>query len=112
MNKKIAVAAALLAGTVLGGCASVKNSTDYAVGRVEFRDQPLVKQVEKGMSKADVLRIGGTPSSTYTRKYRPGTCNNYVLNKDGKEQVYSIGFDSMNRVDSKDFETCENADRA
>ncbi|MDQ7915049.1 osmotically-inducible lipoprotein OsmE [Pseudomonas sp. 102515] len=112
MNKKIAVATALLAGTVLAGCSSVKNTADYTVGRVEFREQPLVKQVDKGMSKADVLRIGGTPSGTYTRKYRPGTCNNYVLNKDGKEQVYSIGFDSMNRVDSKDFETCESADRA
>jgi osmotically inducible lipoprotein OsmE len=41
------------------------------------------------------------------RKAYPGTCNNYVLSKDGAKQVYYVSFNDIGKVDSKGFMTCE-----
>lgn len=85
------------------GCAvKPENPTDY----VTFRNEPLVDQVEDGMTRKTVLSIGGTPSSVVNRG-AAGTCNNYVLNRDGHKQVYYVSFDSKGLVDSKGFMTCE-----
>jgi osmotically inducible lipoprotein OsmE len=108
MYKKTLAVVALAA--LAAGCSSVKDTVDTAKDRVQYREQPLVSDVKTGMTKEQVLQIGGTPSTQYTRKVKPGSCNNYVLNREGKEQVYSVGFDSAGRVDAKGFETCESAD--
>jgi osmotically inducible lipoprotein OsmE len=67
----------------------------------------LVKQVEDGMTEQQVLTIGGEPSTRVHRKVHTGTCNNYVLNKDGHQQAYYVTFGANDRVDSKGFMTCE-----
>jgi osmotically inducible lipoprotein OsmE len=82
----------------LGGCAG-----HNPVDRVTYRDQPLV---EKGMTKEQVLQLGGPPSSEMQRTVHAGTCNNYVLNHEGKEQTYYVSFDASGVVDSKGFITC------
>lgn len=98
------VLAVLLAGATLAGCSSrPENPVDF----VTYRNEPLVKQVEKDMSKSTVLELGGPPSSEMARTVHPGSCNNYVLNRDGKEQPYYVAFNSADRVDSKGFMSCE-----
>ncbi|UVE17513.1 osmotically-inducible lipoprotein OsmE [Pseudomonas sp. LS44] len=88
----------------MAGCAGKpENPVDY----VTYRDAPLVKQVEDGMSKHQVLSIAGTPSSEVPRTVHPGSCNNYILNKEGHQQAYYVTFDSAGKVDSKGFMTCE-----
>ncbi|MFH7416910.1 osmotically-inducible lipoprotein OsmE, partial [Pseudomonas syringae group genomosp. 7] len=68
---------------------------------VTYRNVPFVIQVEHGMTRQHVLTIGGEPSSTIERKVNPGTCNNYVMNKDGHKQVYQVSFNSDGRVTNK-----------
>lgn len=86
------------------GCAvNPENPVDY----VTYRDEPLVKQIEDGMSKQQVLTIGGPPSSQINHSDKPGSCNNYVLSRDGHQQVYYVSFDANGQVDSKGFMTCE-----
>ena len=91
---------------VIAGCAG-KNPVD----RVTYRHEPLVKQVEDGMTKQQVLTLGGPPSSEVKRTAHPGTCNNYVLNHEGHEQTYYVSFDAEGRVESKGFTTCEAKDK-
>ncbi|HSC84973.1 MAG TPA: osmotically-inducible lipoprotein OsmE [Pseudomonas sp.] len=100
-KQTLAVLSALALST---GCAiKPENPVDY----VTYRDEPLVKQVEDGMSKQQVLTIGGTPSSQINRNDQPGSCNNYVLTHEGHKQVYYVSFDGNGLVDSKGFMTCE-----
>ncbi|MCY1273796.1 Osmotically-inducible putative lipoprotein OsmE [compost metagenome] len=88
----------------VAGCGSMKpeNPVDYYT----YRNEPLVKQVDDGMTRQQVLSIGGTPSSEVKRNVQPGTCNNYILNQDGHQQAYYVSFDSAGRVDSKGFMSC------
>ncbi|NQD80694.1 osmotically-inducible lipoprotein OsmE [Pseudomonas seleniipraecipitans] len=102
MFKQTLGAAAVLA--VLTGCAG---TPENPVDHITYRNEPLVKQVEKDMSKSTVLELGGPPSSEMARTVHPGSCNNYVLNRDGKEQPYYVAFNSADRVDSKGFMSCE-----
>ncbi len=104
MNKK--TLAVLIGLATLGGCAG-----HDPVDRVVYRDEPLVRDVEPGMSKERVLTVGGPPSSEVDRQAQPGSCNNYVLNHDGREQTYYVTFDGQGRVDGKGFTTCEEIDR-
>jgi len=96
---------ALAVLVTLTGCShsQVQNPVDF----LTYRNQPLVKQVELGMNEQQVLTLGGEPSSRMLRKAYPGTCNNYVLSKDGHQQVYYVSFNDIGRVDSKGFTTCE-----
>ncbi|MBM7061275.1 osmotically-inducible lipoprotein OsmE [Pseudomonas sp. UL073] len=89
-------------GAVAGCATKPENPVDYYT----YRNEPLVKQVEDGMSQQQVLTIGGTPSSKEQRSVHPGSCNNYVLNVDGHQQAYYVTFDSAGKVDSKGFMTC------
>ena len=102
MYKKILAATCVLA--TLAGCGSttVQNPVDY----VTYRDQPLVKQVENGMTRQQVLTIGGEPSTTLQRKVTPGTCNNSVMTKDGHQQAYHVRFHSDGRVANKGLLPC------
>jgi osmotically inducible lipoprotein OsmE len=89
---------------VLAGCSTThQNPVDF----VTYRDEPLVKQVAKGMNEKDVLTAGGEPSSRQHRKVHPGSCNNYVLNHDGSQQSYYVSFDGNGKVDNSGFMTCD-----
>ncbi|MDG9881311.1 osmotically-inducible lipoprotein OsmE [Pseudomonas putida CSV86] len=95
--------AALLASATLIGCSS---NPENPVDHVTYRDQPLVKQVENGMTMQKVIAIGGSPSTVIDLP-NGGTCNNYILNKEGHQQPYYVRFDATGHVDDKGFKTCE-----
>jgi len=105
MYKQSLATLAVLAS--LAGCTSttVQNPVDF----VTFRDEPLVKQVEPGMTMQQVLKIGGEPSTVVagTANTAHGTCNNYILNREGHQQPYYVSFDGAGRVATKGFMTCE-----
>ncbi|MNE03902.1 Osmotically-inducible lipoprotein E precursor [compost metagenome] len=82
----------------VAGCMSATYET--------YRDRPLVAQVENGMSKQDVLRIGGQPLAQSTRTAAPGTCLDYQLTQGTQQQPYFVSFDAADKVDHKDFKTC------
>mgnify|MGYP000232643970 FL=1 len=95
--------AILLTTTALAACGShPQNPVDY----VTYRDQPLVKQVENGMTMQKVIAIGGSPSTVIDLPHG-GTCNNYILNQEGHQQAYYVRFDATGHVDDKGFKTCE-----
>jgi osmotically inducible lipoprotein OsmE len=95
VNKSLYTLATLI--VVLAGC-----STDSQI----YRDQPLVANVEAGMSKEQVEQIGGPPLSISNRTVEPGTCFDYNLTQPGHQQRYNVSFDSRGRVDHKSFMTC------
>lgn len=102
MLKPILFAATAVA--LLSACSShVQNPVD----RVTFRDQPLVKDVRKGMSEEQVLTLGGKPSSSMTRTVNPGLCHDYILSHNGEKQPYYVSLDSTGHVDGKGFLTCK-----
>jgi osmotically inducible lipoprotein OsmE len=90
--------------TLLAGCAG---KPENPIDHLTFRNEPLVKHVEHDMNKERVLQIGGPASSEMERTQHPGSCHNYVLNKDGHQQPYHVSFDSAERVDGKGFMSCE-----
>ena len=99
--------AALLVGATLVGCGSrPENPVDY----VTYRDQPLVKQVENGMTMQKVIAIGGSPSTVIDLPHG-GTCNNYILKREGQQQAYYVRFDATGHVDAKGFKTCEQREK-
>lgn len=87
----------LIALAVVGGCFG---------NPVTYRDEPLVAKVQLGMSKRQVLDIGGEPAMTTARKAYPGTCNEYLFTHKGERQPYMVSFDASDKVDHKDFRTC------
>ncbi|KAF1071726.1 MAG: Osmotically-inducible putative lipoprotein OsmE [Pseudomonas citronellolis] len=109
MNKSILLGVAALA--VLSGCSTSSTQVQNPVNLVTYRDEPLVRDVRDGMTKAEVLRIGGQPSTEQARAVNPGTCNSYILNKEGREQPYYVSFDSQGKVDSTGFLSCSEFDR-
>jgi osmotically inducible lipoprotein OsmE len=102
---KQSLAAICVLATVAGCSTTPQNPVDF----VTYRNEPLVKQVENGMTMQQVLTIGGTPSTVVagTAGSAYGTCNNYVLNRDGHQQPYYVSFDVSGHVASKGFMTCE-----
>ncbi|MDE1165821.1 MAG: osmotically-inducible lipoprotein OsmE [Pseudomonas sp.] len=102
---KRTLAALCVVASVTGCATKAENPVDF----VTYRNEPLVKQVETGMTMQQVIAIGGSPSSVVdgTANSVHGTCNNYVLNRDGKQQAYYVSFDSGGHVDTKGFMTCE-----
>ncbi|AGI26232.1 osmotically-inducible lipoprotein OsmE [Pseudomonas sp. MT3] len=107
MDKRSLLALLVLAS--LAGCAStrVQNPVNY----ITFRDEPLVRNVDKGMTGEQVLRIGGPPSATQKRLMNPGSCNSYILSKDGQQQPFYVSFDGSGKVDGSGFMSCSELDR-
>ena len=73
MNKNltgILSAAAVL--TMLAGCTAYDRTKDQFV-------QPVVKDVKKGMSRAQVAQIAGKPSSEVSMIHARGTCQTNCL---------------------------------
>lgn len=100
-----ATLAVLIASAALAACSSnsrPENPVDY----VTYRNEPLVKQVENGMTTQKVIAIGGSPSNMSDLP-NGGICNDYILNKNGKQQPYYVRFDASGHVDAKGFKTCK-----
>lgn len=108
MNKALSLVA--LAGALaVAGCTS--SQVKSPIDSFTYRNEPLVKDVEKGMTRQEVLRLGGEPSDSSPRPNRSGLCHDYILSVDGKQQPYHVTFDGNNRVDGKGFSTCSQAER-
>ncbi len=103
---KHALAALLVSATLVGCGSRPENPVDY----VTYREQPLVKQVENGMTMQRVIAIGGSPSTVIDLPHG-GTCNNYILNREGHQQAYYVRFDATGHVDAKGFKTCEQREK-
>ncbi|WP_144173045.1 osmotically-inducible lipoprotein OsmE [Pseudomonas sp. Kh13] len=71
-----------------------------------YHDQPLVAKVDTGMSKDQVVQIGGKPDAETARSVVPGTCFDYMLSKADNRQPYSVSFDGAGKVDNTAFMTC------
>ncbi|MEN5035443.1 osmotically-inducible lipoprotein OsmE [Pseudomonas sp. TWI929] len=99
--------AILLAGATLAACSS---HPENPVDAVTYREEPLVKQVEKGMTMQKVIAIGGSPSNVIDLPHG-GTCNDYILNRDGHQQPYYVRFDATGHVDAKGFKTCKQREK-
>ncbi|MGH8354204.1 MAG: osmotically-inducible lipoprotein OsmE [Pseudomonas sp.] len=102
MYKPLLATAAVLAG--VAGCATSAYLT--------YRDEPLVAQVEEGMSTQQVLGIGGPPAAITERSASRGLCHDYLLGQAGQQQPYSVSFDAAGRVDHKGFQSCAEQERA
>ncbi|WP_110971403.1 osmotically-inducible lipoprotein OsmE [Pseudomonas huaxiensis] len=103
---KHALAALLVSATLVGCGSRPENPVDY----VTYREEPLVKQVENGMTMQRVIAIGGSPSTVIDLPHG-GTCNNYILNREGHQQAYYVRFDATGHVDAKGFKTCEQREK-
>ncbi|WP_028697877.1 osmotically-inducible lipoprotein OsmE [Pseudomonas monteilii] len=95
--------AILLASATLAACGRRPGKPG---GYVTSPDEPLGKQVENGMTMQKVIAIGGSPSNVIALPHG-GTCNNYILNRDGNQQPYYVRFDATGHVDAKGFKTCK-----
>ncbi|CAI3802387.1 Osmotically-inducible putative lipoprotein OsmE [Pseudomonas sp. MM221] len=95
MNKPFHVL--ILAFAALSACSS---------SAALYHDQPLVAKVATGMSKDQVVQIGGRPDAESERTVVPGTCFDYMLTKAGERQPYSVSFDGAGKVDKTTFMTC------
>ena len=103
MNKNltgILSAAAVL--TMLAGCTAYDRTKDQFV-------QPVVKDVKKGMSRAQVAQIAGKPSSEVSMIHARGTCQTYILGqRDGKAETYFVALDDTGHVIN--YQTCAEYD--
>lgn len=89
--------ALILVLAALAGCST--NASFY-------QDNPLVSKVNTGMSKDQVMQIGGKPDAESDRTVVAGTCFDYMLAKSGQKHPYSVSFDGKGKVDKTSFMTC------
>ncbi|EOF4704412.1 osmotically-inducible lipoprotein OsmE [Klebsiella sp. RHBSTW-00484] len=105
MNKNFAGflgAAAVL--TMLAGCTAYDRTKDQFT-------QPVVKDVKKGMTRAQVTQIAGKPSSEVTMIHARGTCQTYILGqRDGKIETYFVALDDTGHVINSGYQTCAEYD--
>lgn len=105
MNKNVAGimgAAAVL--TLLAGCTAYDRTAD------QFKE-PVVKDVKKGMSRAQVQQLAGKPSSEVTMIHARGTCQTYILGqRDGKTETYFVALDDTGHVINSGYQTCAEYD--
>ena len=100
--------AALFVMATLAGCASTK--VQNPVNYITFRNEPLVKDVERH-------EPAGSPAHRrhafrhQKRLMKPGSCNSYILNKDGQQQPFYVSFDGSGKVDGSGFLSCSELDR-
>lgn len=102
MYKPLVAIAAVLAA--LAGCATPEYLT--------YRNEPLVAQVEEGMSTQQVLSIGGPPAAMSERSASRGSCHDYLFSHGDQQQPYSVSFDAAGKVEHKGFISCAERERA
>ena len=97
----------LLGALLAAGCASTDPRSP--VDSVVYRNEPLVKDVRTGMTRDEVLRIGGPPSRATPNAGRTGQCHDYVLYHDGKQEPFVVAFDGNDPVYRRGFHSCTGA---
>lgn len=105
MNKKLAgILGAAAVMTMLAGCTAYDRTKDQVA-------TPVVKDVKKGMSRAQVMQVAGKPSSEVTMIHARGTCQTYILGqRDGKTETYFVALDEAGRVMNSGYQTCAEYD--
>lgn len=105
MNKNVAGilgAAAVMA--MLAGCTAYDRTKDHF-------SQPVVKDVKKGMTRAQVEQLAGKPSSEVSMIHARGTCQTYILGqREGKTETYFVALDDTGRVINSGYQTCAEYD--
>jgi len=105
MNKNLAgMLGAAAVMTLLAGCTAYDHTAD------QFKE-PVVKDVKKGMSRAQVQQLAGKPSSEVTMIHARGTCQTYILGqRDGKTETYFVALDDTGHVINSGYQTCAEYD--
>lgn len=105
MNKNLAgMLGAAAVMTLLAGCTAYDRTAD------QFKE-PVVKDVKKGMSRAQVQQLAGKPSSEVTMIHARGTCQTYFLGqRDGKTETYFVALDDTGHVINSGYQTCAEYD--
>ncbi len=105
MNKNLAgMLGAAAVMTLLAGCTAYDRTAD------QFKE-PVVKDVKKGMSRAQVQQLAGKPSSEVTMIHARGTCQTYILGqRDGKTETYFVALDDTGHVINSGYQTCAEYD--
>lgn len=105
MNSKIAgLFSAVAAVTLLASCTAYDRTADQFT-------QPVVKDVKKGMTRAQVRQLAGKPSSEVRMIYAHGTCQNYILrHKDGQVETYFVSLDDTGHVMNSGYQSCAEYD--
>ncbi|MBJ3815593.1 osmotically-inducible lipoprotein OsmE [Shimwellia pseudoproteus] len=105
MNKHIAgVLGAAAALAMLAGCTAYDRTADQFT-------QPVVKDVKKGMTRAQVAQIAGKPSSEITMIHARGTCQTYILGqRNGKVETYFVALNDTGHVMNTGYQTCAEYD--
>ncbi|EBS0636491.1 osmotically-inducible lipoprotein OsmE [Salmonella enterica subsp. enterica serovar Umbilo] len=105
MNKNVAgILSAAAVMTMLAGCTAYDRTKDQFV-------EPVVKDVKKGMSRAQVAQIAGKPSSEVSMIHARGTCQTYILGqRDGKAETYFVALDATGHVINSGYQTCAEYD--
>lgn len=105
MNKNLAgMLGAAAVMTLLAGCTAYDRTAD------QFKE-PVVKDVKKGMSRAQVQQLAGKPSSEVTMIHARGTCQTYILGqRDSKTETYFVALDDTGHVINSGYQTCAEYD--
>lgn len=105
MNKKMAgILSAAAVMTMLAGCTAYDRTKDQFV-------QPVVKDVKKGMSRAQVEQIAGKPYSEVSMTHARGSCQTYILGqRDDKIENYFVALDDTGHVINSGYQTCAEYD--
>ncbi|MDK4745948.1 osmotically-inducible lipoprotein OsmE [Leclercia adecarboxylata] len=105
MNKNLAgMLGAAAVMTLLAGCTAYDRTAD------QFKE-PVVKDVKKGMSRAQVQQLAGKPSSEVTMIHARGTCQTYILGqRDGKTETYFVALNDTGHVINSGYQTCAEYD--
>ena len=105
MNKHVVgFLGAAVAVAMLAGCTAYDRAADQFT-------QPVVKDVKKGMTRAEVMQIAGKPSSEVTMIHAKGTCQTYILGeRNGKIETYFVALDDTGHVMNSGYQTCEEYD--
>lgn len=98
----------LLAGaaiaTLLAGCTAYDRTKDLVT-------EPVVKDVKKGMTRAQVLEIAGKPSSEVSMIHAKGTCQTYILGKRNNNiETYFVALDDTGHVMNSGYQSCAEYD--
>ncbi|MBA7933431.1 osmotically-inducible lipoprotein OsmE [Klebsiella sp. RHBSTW-00215] len=79
--------------------------------QAEKYEVPVIKDVKKGMTRAQVTQIAGKPSSEVTMIHARGTCQTYILGqRDGKIETYFVALDDTGHVINSGYQTCAEYD--
>ncbi|QUG75419.1 osmotically-inducible lipoprotein OsmE [Erwinia sp. E602] len=104
MRKMTGLIGAAVTLAVLSGCTAYDRAESYVT-------KPVVQDVKKGMTRAQVRDLAGPPATEITMVHARGTCQTYVLKeRDGKTQTYFVSYNDTGRVMNYGFQSCKEYD--